>query len=101
MKNVSDFAKKFLLAGLGAAAFSKEEIEKIAGKLAAKGELSKSEAIRVINNLAEKGKSAQSDISKLVRQEFEKILRESAIASKKDVDEIKKRLSLLEKKLAR
>lgn len=95
-----DIIKKSIYLGLGAATVTKEKVEKLVDELIEKGQLSKeqknSAVQEIINNLEEK----EEKLNQQVKKEILKTIEEVGLPTKKDIDELNKRLKALEKKLS-
>lgn len=98
-EKMSGLVNKLLLAGLGAAAITREKAEKYVKDMSSRGKFSKDEAASLINDLAKKGKQAQGEIKDLVKKNITKLLKETEMASREDVAELKKKIRDLEEKL--
>ncbi len=90
---------KLLLAGLGLAALTKEKAEALVNELVSKGEITKGEASSFLSDLMKKGEKTKKELRDLVRKETSNIFKEINVASQKDIEALKKKISQLETKL--
>lgn len=95
MKNT---LKKSLALGLGIAASTKEQAEKIVKELVEKGELSKEESKELVNELVKKGEETQKEIDARVDRKLKKVIRELNLVTKDELEELKQRIEALENK---
>lgn len=90
--------KNFILAGLGAISITKEKAEKLAAELIKRGKVSEKEGEKVVKDLieiAEKGKQAfEAKINKTI----DSILRKRGVPTKREFEELKKKIGALSKK---
>ncbi|OWZ82794.1 phasin family protein [Natranaerobius trueperi] len=96
MKNL---VKKSFAFGLGLAITSKEQIETMVDDLVKKGEVAPEESKRVIDQMLERGEDERERLMHMIKEQVQQNLRELDTASRDEVEEIKSRLSLLEKKV--
>lgn len=96
MKNFIDKAFSF---GVGLAAASKEQAEKLVEELVKRGEIAKNESPAYVNELVAKGEAAREKLEAIVRDRVQARLRELNVASKEDVQRLERRIEALERKL--
>lgn len=89
--------QKGLALGLGLAVTTKEQVEKVVDELVEKGELSKQESKQFVDELLKKGQETKKDIDEKINQKLKQSLNELDLATKEEVDELKKRVEQLEK----
>ncbi|SHF72735.1 phasin family protein [Ornithinibacillus halophilus] len=94
MKNT---LKKGLSLGLGLAVTTKEQAEKVVDELVEKGEISKQESKEFFQELLEKGKETQKQLDDKISSKLHQLLDELDLATKEEVDKLKKRIEELEK----
>lgn len=97
---MSDYLKKGFLLGLGAAISGKERLEKKLKELVEKNELSQEQAKSVMDNFIEKGESKKEEWSEKQNEQILKMAKDLGIATKEEVDELRKRVVELELKLS-
>lgn len=92
------FDKLFAL-GLGVAAVSKEQIEKLVNELVEKGNVTKNESSEIIDDLIRKGKETQEKWESVVNERVDEALHKMNIVTRKEFDELAKRMTVLEEQL--
>lgn len=96
---MSDYLRKGFFLGLGAAISGKEKLEKKLDELVSKNELTREEARSVMRNFVEKGESKTEEWSSKSKEQRKKTAEELGLATKEDVEELRKRIIELEAKL--
>jgi polyhydroxyalkanoate synthesis regulator phasin len=91
--------KELFYAGIGLASLTKEKAEEIVADLVKKGELSKDEGRETLNNLINRMQEERERLKLKVQEQVESIISSMNLVRKSELDEIKKRLEELEKKL--
>lgn len=97
---MKDTIKKGLALGLGLAVITKEQAEKVVDELVEKGEISQQESRKFINDLVDRGQTTKSDIEEKINQKLDQKKAEMNLATKEEVDALKKRVEELEMKLS-
>ena len=95
---MKDLINKGLAFGLGLAAVSKEQIEKLVDELVKKGEVSAAESKDLIRELFEKGETQKKEMNTRIHQQLNKLLKELNIPTKADMDRLEQRIQELENK---
>ncbi|MFT8321502.1 MAG: hypothetical protein ABF649_11395 [Bacillus sp. (in: firmicutes)] len=95
MKNTIN---QFISLGLGVAAASKEQVEKLVNELVAKGEISKNESKDMVNQLLEKGQQAKKDMDAVIKTKVQQALKELDVVTIEEYRELERRIALLEQK---
>jgi polyhydroxyalkanoate synthesis regulator phasin len=90
-----DIVKKALLAGLGA----QEKVKELVDELVKKGELNKSQAAKIVNAWSENADKRRENISKSLSELINKTLTKMNLPTKKDIQELNKKIDALSKKL--
>lgn len=83
--------------GLGALSLSKENLKKITDDLVEVGKMSKKEGNRLFKELEDSKKEYHKNLSDFVEKNVKKALDQAGLASKKEVDQLKKKIAELEK----
>lgn len=96
MKNLVD---RLFTLGIGIAALSKEQAEKIAEELTQKGKMASDEASAFIDELIKKGTESREQWEAVIKEKIEQVLRESNIVTKQEFEALEKRVNELERKL--
>ncbi|WP_059103653.1 phasin family protein [Shouchella shacheensis] len=86
--------------GVGAAAASKEQIERTVNELVQKGEVKRSESNQLVDDLMQRGKEAQADLEDLVQTRVKQFLTSMDVPTKEEVDALKARIARLERSLS-
>ncbi|GAB4275655.1 MAG: hypothetical protein Tsb0018_07000 [Opitutales bacterium] len=92
--------KKALLAGLGATVATKDKVECIFNELVEKGKITADEAKDMTERLSQESKEEFESAKSRLQESIESMLSKANFASQKQVDELEKRLSALEKKIS-
>ncbi|MFC4402595.1 phasin family protein [Gracilibacillus xinjiangensis] len=95
---MKDTFKKGVSLGLGLAAASKEQAEKVMDELIKKGELSKEDSDDIFTQLRQKGEDSQQKMDAKLKQKLENMLDEFEVVRKEDLRAIEQRLTALEQK---
>ncbi|MBB6633636.1 phasin family protein [Cohnella thailandensis] len=89
-----DLISKTISLGLGIAVASKEQVEKLAGELVKKGEMTRAESFAFIDDLLKKGEETQHKLESLIQEKVQKV-GERKWATKEDIERIERRLDQL------
>ncbi|MBT2614672.1 MULTISPECIES: phasin family protein [unclassified Bacillus (in: firmicutes)] len=92
-----DLLKNVFSLGLGAAASTKEQIEKTVDSLVKKGDISKEDSKVLIKQWVEKGEQAQKQLDDSVKAKVNQALNGLNLATKEEVEELERRIVILEK----
>ena len=95
-----DEIKKGLLSGLGAVFLTKEKIEKITRSMVEEAKISKEDALNLKEDLYKTGEHEWSEFEAFFSGVIKKIMTGLDLCSRKEMDELKKRVEDLETKLA-
>jgi polyhydroxyalkanoate synthesis regulator phasin len=90
-----DVVKKALLAGLGA----QEKVRELIDELVKKGEISKSQGAKIVKTWTEKADKRKENLSKDISELINKTLTRMNIPTKRDIQELNKKIDALTKKL--
>ncbi|MGE7604158.1 phasin family protein [Peribacillus sp. NPDC097675] len=93
-----DLFKNIFSLGIGAAAATKEQIEKTVDTLVKKGDISKEESKDLIKQWVEKGEQAQKHIDDTVKVKVNQALNGLNLATKEEVQALERRIAALEQK---
>lgn len=94
-----DLIKKTVLAGVGAAALTKEKAEEALGDLVDKGKLSASEAKETAEKIAEDGKREFESATGQLQEKFDELLSKAGFNQSKRIDELETKIGDLEARL--
>ncbi|CAH0167190.1 hypothetical protein SRABI84_01084 [Peribacillus simplex] len=92
-----DLLKNVFSLGLGAAASTKEQIEKAVDSLVKKGDISKEDSKVLLKQWVEKGEQAQKQLDDSVKAKVNQALNGLNLATKEEVQELERRIVILEK----
>ncbi len=102
-KVVLDTIRDVFLAGIGALALTREELEAVAKQLVEKGEIAERDARKLIEEVWEKRKKRSEEwedkMVSIVEERVEKILDRLDIPRRKDIDALHERIARLESRL--
>lgn len=96
-----ELIKKSLLTGLGMAVVAKEKLERAAKNLVDEGKLSQGEAEALIKELLESGEGQWKNIERQIKQFVKEGIDGLDLCSKKELDQLQKKVEELEQKLAK
>ncbi|NOY76920.1 MAG: hypothetical protein GXO76_03505 [Calditrichaeota bacterium] len=95
-----DIIKKSIYFGLGTLSATREKVEDIVDEMIEKGQLTKDQRSKAVKELLDEAEKKEKELRNSIRSIITKILNEDIqVATKKDIAEINKRLSDIEKKL--
>jgi polyhydroxyalkanoate synthesis regulator phasin len=98
--NMSDFLKKAFSLGLGLTLVSKEKVEQIVDDLVKRGELAPAESKALVEKLLDRGDEEQARLKDWINEQVANALKQTGMASTKDVEELTRRVAELEIKLS-
>lgn len=98
--------RRVLLAGVGAAALTTDEIQDFLNRLVERGELAEKDARKVMNDVVARRDGAEKRVEKsvesasgVVEDQIEKILARLNVPNKGDVEELSKKIATLSQKV--
>jgi len=97
---MSDLLKRAISLGWGLTIVSKEKIEGIVDELVKRGELAPSESKQLVERLIDKGAEEQDHFKELINEQVRSVMQGMGLATVKEVEELKRRVTELENKLA-
>ncbi len=100
-EEMTTLIKRLLLAGVGAIALTKDEVDDFLDRLVERGELAEEEAHKMLKEVAERQeKKAQKAVEKLgVEKKAEKVSEKADIPRKSDIDALAGRIEEISRKL--
>lgn len=98
MSDMSTF-KKIGLFGIGIFAIAQDKIEEFVQEAVKKGELTKEEGKAVVSEILLKKSEQIEEVKHKVGQKTKDVIETSGIATKEDIDILKKRLETIEEEL--
>ncbi len=97
---LSESLKNLMLAGLGAVAITKEKLDALTADLVEKGRMSKEEAERFSREMAEEAGHQAEALAQKAREAAREAVKQLNLASEDRVEELERRLEVLEAKVA-
>lgn len=91
--------KKTILMGAGLAVLTTEKIKEVVDELVKRGELSEKEAKEALEELREKSRQAKQEWETKIENTIKKIIARANIPTRKEIEELKERLTKLEEKI--
>lgn len=89
------------LMGIGVLEVTKEKTQELASELIDKGKMSQGDAKKVADKLSEIAEEQQATMRKTVAEETDKVLKSSGVATKDEMDDLKKQIAELKEMIAR
>jgi polyhydroxyalkanoate synthesis regulator phasin len=89
------------LMGIGVAEVTKDKVTELANEMIERGKMSESDAKKVADKINEVATDQQEAIRKTVTRETDKVIKESNVASKGDVDDLKAQVAELKEMIAK
>ncbi len=96
---IRETARKFMLLGIGALSLTEERLQRVINAMVKKGELSSQEGRELVRELLERAGKERDALAARVRKEVKDILDSLDLATKADLQELRRQLAELEKKL--
>jgi len=94
-----DAARKVLLAGIGAMALGKEEIEDFVGRLVDRGEIAEKDGRKLGNEIMDKRKKGTEKAEDELSKRVETVLERMNVPSKVDIEALSEKITILSKKI--
>jgi len=92
-------ARKVLLAGIGAVALGKEEIEDFVNRLVERGEIAEKDGRKLVNEVMDRRKKSTEKAEDEVSKRVEDILDRMNVPSKADIEALSDKIAALSKKV--
>jgi len=90
---------KGLALGLGLAAVSKEQAQKVVDELVKKGELSRDESVELVEKLLQRGIETQQELDNLITKKARELVGKWDLATKEDIQRLEKRIDQIDNKM--
>ncbi|MDY7079777.1 MAG: hypothetical protein SXV54_23070 [Chloroflexota bacterium] len=87
--------EKSLLAGLGVLTLTRDKVTQFVDKLVEEGEVKEEDAPGIIDKLVNRGQEEREELRKLVREELDKARIGLPRASRKDIEDLSKKIDEL------
>lgn len=94
-----EFARKILLATIGARALAREEIEGFVRRLVEKGEIAEKDGKKLLQEVMDKRKQHTTRLEDELTKRFENVMNRLSIPSKADFDALSEKIAVLAKKI--
>jgi polyhydroxyalkanoate synthesis regulator phasin len=92
-----DFIKKTIFVGAGLASMTAEKIEETVGEIVKKGELTEKQGRELVHDLLERSTRARKELTERVEKMIQDTLQKLNIPTRKEMDELKRKVKQLEK----
>jgi polyhydroxyalkanoate synthesis regulator phasin len=96
-----ELLKKGMLAGLGMAVLTRDKIREATRMLVEEGKISTDEADKLAEDLVKSGEREWEDMNSKFQTSFKKVSENLEVVRKKDFEELKTRVELIEERLSR
>jgi polyhydroxyalkanoate synthesis regulator phasin len=91
-----DILRKAILAGVGVTYLTKDKIEEVGKKIAQDAKVSEAEGRKFVDELVKKSVVAKGSLEKTVTEKIQAAVHAMNLPTRKDVDELKSRITKLE-----
>ena len=98
-KNLTDLARKVMLATVGAVALAQEEAEAFIKKLIERGEIAEKDGHKMMDDLKEKRKSKTKEAEDELESRVTQILERTGVPTKSDLDALGDKITILTQKI--
>ncbi|MBE0426691.1 MAG: phasin family protein [Nitrospirae bacterium] len=95
-----DIIKKAMLLGLGLFSLTKEKAEEFVDDLVKRGEVTREERFKIVDKLLKEAEKQEEEMVGKISETVQKVITELGLPTKKELDEILKRLEEIEKKIS-
>ena len=95
-----DIIRKAMLLGLGVISLTKEKAEELVDDLIKHGEVAREERFKVVDKLLEQAEKQERELVGKISETVQKVITDLGLPTKKDLDEISKRLEAIEKRIS-
>jgi len=92
---MSEIIKNAVLAGIGLISLTREKAEEFAKELIKKGELSENEKAKFIKDVLKQSEKSKTEIEEKIEKTVETVMAKMNIPSKKEFEELKKKVEEL------
>ena len=95
-----DIIKKAMLLGLGVISLTKEKAEELVDDLIKRGEVTREERFKMVDKLLKEAEKQERELVGKISETVQKVITDLGLPTKKDLDEISKRLEAIEKRIS-
>ncbi|GAB6279088.1 MAG: hypothetical protein STSR0006_10910 [Lentimicrobium sp.] len=92
---MADFFKNAILAGIGLASLTREKAEEFAKELINRGELSENDKAKFVKDVMDQTEKSKTELEKKIEKSLEEILAKLNIPTRKEFEELKKKVEEL------
>jgi len=93
---MKDLLKNIVYAGVGAAFLTRDKIEELKNELVEKGNLSREEGRQFVDDLVRRSEKAKDNLELWIGQRVEEKIRQLNLATREDVEELKRKVEELQ-----
>lgn len=94
-----ELIRKTILAGLGAATLTKEQVDKLVDELIKRGEVTAEERPKLVKDLLARAEKSEKELEGKVNESLEKVIEKLGIPTKADLDALSGKIDQLTKKV--
>lgn len=98
-KPLLEASRRVLLAAIGAVALAQDEIEDYVNKLVDRGEIAEKDGKKLVREVMDRRKMTRQEVEDQASKRVQDALSHMNIPSKKDIDELKEKISELDRKI--
>jgi len=95
-----EIIRKAMLLGLGVLSLTKEKAEEMVDELIKRGEVSREEKFKMVDKLLKEAEKQEEELTGKINETAQKLITKMGLATKKDLDDISKRLEEIEKRIS-
>ncbi|MEW6326566.1 MAG: phasin family protein [Thermodesulfobacteriota bacterium] len=95
-----DIIKKAMLLGLGVISLTKEKAEELVDDLIKRGEVAREEKFKMVDKLLKEAEKQEKELVGKLTEAVQKVITNLGLPTKKDLEEISKRLEDIEKRIS-
>jgi polyhydroxyalkanoate synthesis regulator phasin len=96
---MKDLMNKAFSLGLGLAASTRDQAEKLAQELSARGDMSKADSQQFVSSMIQRGQEARGSMETFIRERVKAITDELNLVHKEEINQLEKRIADLESRL--
>jgi len=96
---VSDWMRRWMIAGLGMAALTKEKVEEFVQELVRAGEVDGEESKQVARSILKHAEEQRDELRRLVEQQVRRVLAGAGMVTKVEYEALEERVKALEQRL--
>ncbi|MBE0428601.1 MAG: phasin family protein [Thermoleophilia bacterium] len=96
---VSDMIEKVFLMGIGAASLTRDKLQELVDELVKRGQLTREQGEDLVDKAQHKARERGIDVKETMSQTYQDTLLGMGIATRETVDELERRVSVLEAKV--